>query len=165
MRGKLTFVTGLTLAAIACGDNAAWDEALRRSAPPNPYTATKHQQQTLERQAKQERDQAPRARSESPAAAVTPAEERVTGIEITLEGYPDCYSGAIRLYVDRRFVATFDGQGQLRLELTPGRHTLMVWDSSSRWRQEVNISEGRIAPVMVPCSGREPLINEEGGGR
>jgi hypothetical protein len=166
MRMKLTFVLSLAIAATGCGDNAGWNEALKQTAPPNPYSATRDQQQVLERQNQREQDRRQRASATDRApAAATATEEAasITGLLITLEGYPDCYSGSVRLYVDGRFRATFARQAQMELELPPGPHRITVWDSASKWNEEVRVIDGQTTRIVVPCRGREPLINEQGG--
>lgn len=166
MRMKLTFVLSLAIAATGCGDNTGWNEALKQTAPPNPYAATRDQQQVLERQNQREQDRRQQARANdraAAAAAATEEAETITGLLVTLEGYPDCYTGSVRLYVDGRFRATFTHQAQMQIELAPGPHRITVWDSASKWNGDVQVIDGQTARIVVPCRGREPLINEQGG--
>jgi hypothetical protein len=76
------------------------------------------------------------------------------GLLVVLEGDRECFAGAVRCYVDGRFVGQVGEGGTMQTAITPGEHYIEIWDSRGRWEAEVNALPGQAIRIPIRCEGR-----------
>ena len=151
-----------------CGESKSWTEALDETSPPNPeqtrgtpaseqarasqgqsaadLTESQDQEQTLQEETRQE---------EEPAA-----NSGMATVAFTLNDFPSCHVGAVRLYVNKKYVDLFDDQGKLEITIEPGTLNIEIWDSGGSWKLQVNVRAGQRNEVGINCADKQGFGSE-----
>ena len=159
--GALAFSLFL-LPAVSCGRSASWSEALEQTAPPNPERS----EIVSLRKTSGVKPKAPgrgseRSRASQRTGRGVDGGQRPEGAQagdaklvLALLGDLSCYAGAVRCYVDGRYVGAVGEDGRLEVAIAAGNHYIEIWDSRGRWETEINAAPGGIAEVAIRCDER-----------
>ena len=158
----LPIVCLLSLPFSACGPGASWSEALEGTAPPDPEdSAVGSAAEGSTQAAGSARGSGSTARPPEPESAREPdGEGPVSGagagatLEVVLAGDLDCFAGAVRCYVDGRYVGLVGDDGRFEIPVRPGDHLLVVWDSRGRWQAQFTADTGGVVRIPIRCDDR-----------
>ncbi|HUX08901.1 MAG TPA: hypothetical protein VMX35_16500 [Acidobacteriota bacterium] len=157
--GSLTVL--MLLLAVACEQSETWTEALKQTAPPNPErseisaprrAAAQKQAESTARSARETAGSS--AESESSERRGIPAAVGDATLLVLLQGPRDCFAGAVRCYIDGRYVGQVGGDGRLQVAVRAGNRYLEVWDSRGRWEARFDVARGDTATINVRCEER-----------
>lgn len=158
----LPIICLVSLPFSACGPGAAWSEALEGTAPPDPEdSAVGSAAEGPAQAAESARGSGPTAQSRSRLAEPESAQESDgedpgagATLEVVLAGDLDCFSGAVRCYVDGRYVGLVGDDGRFEVPVRPGDHLLVVWDSRGRWQAQFTAVTGQMVRIPIRCDDR-----------
>lgn len=149
-------ILSAALVVCSCGGDDPWDAALEKTALPDAEETTISggaTPATGQRPATERPRQQPSADSgtggESERASAVAARDQVIGLVLVLEGDRSCFAGKVRGYLDGRYASDFDAGGRLRLSVSPGAHTINVWDSWGQWEMEIEAAPGGSVEAWV----------------
>jgi hypothetical protein len=158
-----TVLALLILLTIACGESGGWQQALESTAPPDPNKAIVGERQ---RETGRRRERQIPQTDEGQATQRTQPQQReqrsTVTLHVSLSNYPNCHVGAVRFYVNRRYVGQFNEEGFLEVEVNPGAFTLEVWDSGGHWIRTINVSSGSSIEIEFSCSEKELFSQSDG---
>ena len=158
-----TVLALLILFTIACSDSGGWQQALESTAPPDPNKAVVGKRQR-ESQRQPERQIPQTDMGEATRRTQTQQTEQPSTVtlQVSLSNYPNCHVGAVRFYINRKYIGQFNEQGLLEVEVNPGALTLEVWDSGGHWIRTVNVSSGQSIEIEFSCSEKELFGQSDG---
>lgn len=167
-------VTGVCLISIlvifalpslfACQPSSSWLDAASETAPPNPESSEIRAARGGRQPGEQLDAGAPAAEPASSDANDSTDRVRDTrgaegqsgrvDLEVYLEGERSCFAGAVRCYLDGRYVGAIGSDGRFRTAVSPGGHILVVWDSRGRWDVDLMVSSGDVLRIPIRCADR-----------
>lgn len=129
---------------------------LERTAPMNPDVLARassgEEPEAKQQNPEQESEEDVQAAEQVPETIVEPGLVRiiVTGLET-------CRYGAVRCYVDRKYVGALDDEGRLEVTLEPGVYQGELVDSSGQWLFSITVEAGGTTNVALNCGGKMPF--------
>lgn len=154
----------LPLLLLSCGGDGDWSKALLETSPPNPRDALVKRAEVQEdnsgesavtKGSENEAGNSSASNEQKPSNSQRRPEAGKATLNIILLNYPDCYKGAVRLFVDGQIVGLFDNQGKLTVNVEPGKRHLDIWDSGGRWTIDVTAPAGASMNIEVACGDRK----------
>jgi hypothetical protein len=165
----ISILAAMVLSSSGCSQSDSWSEALEQTSPANPERSEISAPGRVETQ--ETRAAASRRTEAAPTAEERAGEERrgETGeaegdatLLVLLQGPRDCFAGAVRVYVDGRYVGQAGADGRLQVRVQSGAHNLEVWDSRGRWEAKF-VVDGQHPLRRAPRHGHL-LAPVPGGG-
>ncbi len=157
-----SFMATLLLLAIACGQSETWSEALKQTAPPNPErseisapgrVSARNQPESTTRVTPDTTRSAAESKSGARSETGETTDSDAT-LMVLLQGQRDCFAGAVRCYIDGRYVGQVGEDGRLQVAVRSGNRYLEVWDSRGRWEARFAVERGGTATINVRCEER-----------
>ena len=96
------------------------------------------------------------SRAEEPTRTNDSAEVESLDSELLLllQGDLSHFAGAVRCYVDGKFVGQADENGRMRVPIQSGNRYIEIWDSRGRWEAEIVAIAGQTATVTIRSEDR-----------
>jgi hypothetical protein len=157
----LSILAAMVLLSSGCARSDSWSEALEQTSPANPEHSEISAPGRVE--SRETREAAPRRTEATPAEQEGAEEVRRGGMDeaeadatllVLLQGPRDCFAGAVRVYVDGRYVGQAGADGRLQVRVQSGSRNLEVWDSRGRWEARFVVERGGTATVNIRCEER-----------
>lgn len=163
-RNFILLLVLLPFLLVSCGGEDGWSKALEETAPPNPREALAKRPAHTEsesaaspdiKEAEEiESDDVGTSNEQGLAGGQLQSDPGKATLNVILLKYPNCYKGAVKLFVDGTMIGIFGQEGKLSVSVEPGQRHLDIWDNGGRWTIEVTAPAGASLDIEIACDDR-----------
>jgi hypothetical protein len=162
-----TFLLLLALIfSFSCSPEQGWQESLEATAPEDPSTLARVNNSEPEAEEKPEKNpdrKPPVENRKTPAESqnLIKPEVRDGTFTIKVAGLSECRFGAVRCYLDRKYVGALNDDGTFSVAVKAGVYQGELMDSSGRWSFAVEIISGQVSEILLSCSDKTPFVESQ----